>query len=326
MLLILSNKIDLHTDIVIERLHGAAIPFVRWNLEDFPASHRLVVETDGRKRIGGALSADGRQVNLEGISVVWYRRPGTPMISHEVTDATAKEFALNETTFMLRGLWSLLSDRMWVNHPHQNQRAGSKLYQLRLAQEMGFAIPPTLITNDPQAAAEFVGRYGDIAVKPIAGSFVHDSSGRMMNIYTHRLLRDAKLDLSSVAFAPTLFQAYIRKRLELRVTVVGEEIFACAIESQTSERTKDDWRRYASPHVPHHPYALPADISDKIRNFMAVSGLSFAAFDFILTPEGEYVFLEVNPNGQWYWVEDLTGLPITASLVRLFARQQEGGE
>jgi glutathione synthase/RimK-type ligase-like ATP-grasp enzyme len=327
MLLILSNKVDIHTDIVIERLHKEAIPFIRWNVEDFPTLHQLAVETNGRNgRLTGLLVVDGRRAELDNISMVWYRRPGTPVISSEIVDETAKEFAFNETHFTLRGLWFLLSDRMWVNYPHRNQIAGNKLYQLQLAQMIGFVVPPTLITNDPKSALEFIDRYGEIAVKPIGGSFIRDnSSGSIMNIYTHRLSRSEQLDFGAVKFAPTLFQAYIRKQFELRVTVVDKDIFACAIESQATERTKDDWRRYASPHVPHRPYNLPDFISDKILRFMAELGLSFAAFDFIFTPEGEYVFLEVNPNGQWYWVEELTGLPITASLVRLFKRHTGRG-
>jgi len=139
-------------------------------------------------------------------------------------------------------------------------------------------------------------------------------------IYTHKLNAVDFQKIENVKFVPVLFQEYVPKEIELRMTVIEEDVFSCAIDSQKSERTKDDWRRYDFEKVPHYSYKLPVDIENKLVDFLKNAGLKFGAFDMILTPNGEYVFLEINPNGQWYWIEKLTGMKITERLVRLFKK------
>ena len=113
-----------------------------------------------------------------------------------------------------------------------------------------------------------------------------------------------------------MFQEYVPKRIEIRATVIEREIFCAEIHSQQSERSRVDWRRYDFDNTPYFPHALPDHVRSKILQFMRRLGLLFGCIDMILTPEGEYVFLEVNQAGQWYWVELLTGLPITEYFVR----------
>lgn len=118
-------------------------------------------------------------------------------------------------------------------------------------------------------------------------------------------------DLSrQVSNCPVIIQSYIQKEFELRVTVVKDKVFACAIYSQSSERTREDWRRYDIPNTPHKIYKLPKQIEQKCVDIVKKLGLEFGCIDMIVTPGGEFIFLEINPNGQWLWIEHLTGLPI----------------
>jgi len=119
--------------------------------------------------------------------------------------------------------------------------------------------------------------------------------------------------------APILAQEYIEKKLELRITIVGQKMFTCAIHSQDSEQTRIDWRRYDFRNVKHLPYQLPEKIKQKLHKLMKIWNLSFGAIDMILTPEGKYVFLEINPNGQWLWIEQLTEMPISRVIAELLA-------
>ncbi|MBU4480422.1 MvdD family ATP-grasp ribosomal peptide maturase, partial [Patescibacteria group bacterium] len=119
--------------------------------------------------------------------------------------------------------------------------------------------------------------------------------------------------------SPVMVQSYIPKKIELRVTIVGENIFTCAIHSQNSEKTKYDWRRYDFENVKHEEYQLPVNVRGKILAFMKKCRLNFGAIDMILTPDNEYVFLEVNPSGQFGWIEKLTGMPIAKSIAELLA-------
>ena len=118
----------------------------------------------------------------------------------------------------------------------------------------------------------------------------------------------------NITATPLMAQEYIEKKLELRVTIVGQKVFACAIYSQDSERTKEDWRRYDFDNVRHEQYQLPKEVEAHLMEFMAVCNLTFGAIDMILTPSGRYVFLEINPSGQFGWIEDLTNMPISKAI------------
>ena len=118
---------------------------------------------------------------------------------------------------------------------------------------------------------------------------------------------------------PCVFQEYIPKDIEIRATVVGEQVFAAEIHSQTSQRTKHDWRRYDLENTLHKPHELPIEVRGACVGITRHYGLEFGAIDLILTPEKKYVFLEINPNGQWAWIEVLTGLPISDAIAQSLA-------
>lgn len=120
--------------------------------------------------------------------------------------------------------------------------------------------------------------------------------------------------LTSVQNTPVQFQNYIEKQTEIRVTVVDHDLFPCEIDSQSVERMKIDWRRFDFSKETHRACELDNDIKEKIFLFMDRAKLVFGAIDLIKKPNGEYVFLEINPAGQWQWVEVLTKLPISKAI------------
>jgi glutathione synthase/RimK-type ligase-like ATP-grasp enzyme len=320
MLLILSNKLDAHTDIVIKKLRELDLPFFRWNMEDLLISHILELKIDGSGVRKIKLQAEERIIDLvKNISAVWYRRPEKPNIHSDIIDSSIVEFVSRESDFILSNIWRLLEKRFWLNNPFRNKEIDNKLYQLNLATEIGLEIPPTLVTNNPNAVYGFKEEYGEIISKAVSVGHIKEGK-RLKNIYTHKLTSKDLEDLESIKFLPTLFQSCIPKKLELRITVIEDSVFSCAIESQKSSQTKDDWRRYDFDNVPHYPYEIPVAIKERLVEFLEIAGLKFGAFDMILTPDNKYVFLEVNPNGQWYWIEHLTNLPITDTLISLFAK------
>jgi glutathione synthase/RimK-type ligase-like ATP-grasp enzyme len=137
-----------------------------------------------------------------------------------------------------------------------------------------------------------------------------------------RLVRPRDLvHFQDVQLCPLVVQAYVRKTLEVRVTVVGSDVFAAEIHSQATRRTLVDWRRYDRTNTPHAVHTLPPEIAERCLGLVRAMGLAYGAIDLVLTPEGHYVFLEINPNGQYMWIEHLTGLPITDRLVRLLVER-----
>ena len=126
----------------------------------------------------------------------------------------------------------------------------------------------------------------------------------------------------SVRYVPVLFQAYVPKRVELRVTVVGQQVFAAEIHSQASHRTRHDWRRYDFFKTIYLPHELPREVERRCLQLVERLGLCYGAIDMILTPDNHYVFLEINPNGQYLWIENETGLAISDALCDLLISEE----
>ncbi len=268
------------------------------------------------------LSIGDESIYPSDVKSIWYRRPHLPKINESVSPLY-QEFVRNESSKFSLCAWSMFDyeDVLWVNHPSKLKTLEfNKPYQMFAATRVGLRTPRTLITNDAQASLNFFDEcHGEVISKLFGGTgFVQDEDNNTLVVYTHRVHRqDIENNPESMRSVPTVFQEYIPKRLELRITVVGENIFSCAIYSQDSIRTKDDWRKYDFANVKHEPFRLPKEVSEKILQFMKSLGIVFGAIDMILTPDGEYVFLEVNPSGQWGWIEVLTGLPISESIANL---------
>lgn len=317
MIVLLTHKQDSTADRVVDELHRRRVPFVRVNTEDFPARTRCSIRLPDAAPLAARLDLDGgRQLSPEQVTAVWYRRPEPSDIDPRVTDRAARRFAAQEARAALDGLLALAPQARWVNRPHANRAGEIRPAQLKAAAGEGLLIPNTLITNDSAEARAFHAEMsGAVVVKSIGPAF-HDPR-HTTRVYTSRVHEEhlAHLD-DDLAHAPVLLQEQIAKRLEIRLTLVGDQVFAAQIDSQASLVTKDDWRRdaLAAPHAVHH---LPDEIAAACLRVLSRFDLQFGTMDLILTPDGRYVFLELNPNGEWDWIEALTGLPIASALADL---------
>ena len=247
------------------------------------------------------------------VKSVWYRRPNN--FELQITDRVQKEFAERELKTFLEGLWQSMANVFWISNPLSLERARKKVYQLKVARELGFDIPDTIITNSPSTAKQFIdSQKGKAVFKPLESGFL--DYGDKNYIVPATIMTDShKGQLELVRKLPSLFQSFVEKQYDVRVTIVGSEVFAVRIDSQARAETSVDWRH--PNHVgqlPHTLIELPLAVQDKCVAMIDILGLQFAAFDFAVDLNERYVFLEVNPNGQWYWLEHLTGVPISVSI------------
>lgn len=314
MLLVITNKEDYTADHVILELHERGIPFARFNTEDFPQQVFIRWRFDGAD-VTGHIRWDSRKVALEEIDVVWLRRPKPPEPSGKLP-VRGRDFAMRESAAALAGVWRSLKCR-WVNHPDHLARARYKLRQLQVAANLGFRIPRTLVTNDPnELPAFFEENEGQVVAKTIRSPFVAREAQSGI-IYTEELTREHLKSRDLIQFSPVIFQEHVRKKMDIRITVIGDHVFATEIHSQQILESRVDWRRGDTESIPHRVHELPPDIIERIRNFLSYYGLAFAAIDMVQDVEGEYVFLEVNPNGQWAWIEGITHQPMRKAMVDL---------
>jgi glutathione synthase/RimK-type ligase-like ATP-grasp enzyme len=182
---------------------------------------------------------------------------------------------------------------------------------------MGFELPPTLITNDPDEFLDFYNQHNGNIISKLLGIAFTKHIGAKFNRYTEVVSKRNVGYAETVRYCPSIFQAYVPKKVELRITVIGEQVFAAEIHSQESHHTRYDWRRYDLYQTPHLPHDLPAEVRQLCVELTRKLGLCYGAIDMILTPDGRYVFIEINPNGQYLWIELLTELPITEALCDL---------
>ncbi|WP_431726938.1 ATP-grasp ribosomal peptide maturase [Verrucosispora sp. TAA-831] len=291
---VFTGEFDVTADAVIVELERRGVPVFRCDPGAFPSTMVLGARFGGSWT--GHLRTDRRTVDVADVACAWWRRPTPITVPAEVPHA---EWVRAEAVAGLRGVLAVLP---WLNHPDDIRAAEHKPLQLATAAQVGFSVPATLLTNDPAEARAFAQAHGPIIYKSLTIGIL----GEDKVIYA-RSVDPATLD-DGVAVTAHLFQQQVEKAHELRVTVVDGNVFTARIEAMT-EKGRADYHnlRYSAD-------TLPEAVADKVRRFLTLRRLRFAALDFVVTPDGEHVFLEANPNGQWAWIEHETGSPIAAAI------------
>lgn len=321
VVLILTEQQDYHADVIVDRLVLRGVKPYRFHTADLPLSASLNLTLNGGLWEGYFENSSGR-LNLDTVHSAWYRRPANPQLAHSGMPPEAQDFALGETLAAMRGLWRVMNC-FWVSHPARIAEASFKIEQLQTAANIGFNVPRTLVTNQPEKVAAFYEMCEQRVVYKTLWRPVVEHEDVSSAILTTPLLKEHLKTIDAVQLATCLFQEYIPKRIELRITVIGNRVFAVEIHSQSNEHTLHDWRHYDFQSIPHYPHRLPSSVEELCRKLVIEHyGLVFGAIDMIVTPRDEYVFLELNPNGQWAWLEIVTGLPLADAVADLLVAGQ----
>ncbi|WP_425399074.1 hypothetical protein [Aeoliella sp.] len=316
MLLVLTNSQDATADYLLPKLRQRGIDPIRLDTDTLVDRSIFTFDRQGpRFRLEGRWHAPGD------FHVVWYRRPERLQASH-LTGSPDGEYILDEWGEIVEGFLAHIPEEAWVNHPAHNSRASSKLEQLTTAQQLGLEIPDTLVTQDPETLRQFFHQHGGEAiVKPMASGQVRREPAEADTlVYTNQVLENDLLDLSDLSRCPTLFQALISKTSDIRITIVDSEIHAVKLLATDADgRQRCDIRRNNMNDVTYQSIALPANIQSQLQCLMQRYELRFAAIDMVVDQQGSWYFLEINPNGQWAWL-DLEGVTnIAESFARSFS-------
>ncbi|MER0481572.1 ATP-grasp ribosomal peptide maturase [Streptomyces sp. Edi2] len=309
-ILVVAAREDWPTDRVVKTLTDRGATVFRIDAADFPQEVTLAGYIGNAHGWGGRLRTSQRELDLLDVSACYFRAPNPFRLSPDMSEPE-RRFAAAQARAGFGGILTALSCR-WVNHPSAMSRAEYKPVQLAAARQAGLSIPPTLITNNPDEVRAFARDIpGPIICKPVA-SPVFIEADELKTVYTRRLTEHDLDDLGGIETTAHLFQAWADKAHEVRLTVVGERMFAAEVHA-TSQKAHDDWRSdYKS--LKYTSTEVPVDIKYKVRGLMEDLGLSFAALDFVVSPSGTWTFLEANPCGQWDWIEHATGLPIADAI------------
>jgi glutathione synthase/RimK-type ligase-like ATP-grasp enzyme len=305
VILVISHPGDPHAGAVMAELERRGEEVHLIDLSELPerASLTLDYAEPGAPRI--EWGANGRRIDLASARSVWWRRPQSPDLA-ALTDGDAYDFTANEWHEAVSGVWQLIG-APWMNPPALDEVASRKALQLRIASELGLRIPRTLMTSDPDEARAFIqGRDGEATIFKTFSC-------------THSVWRETRLvgddelaQLDAVRLAPVIFQEYVPAGADLRVTAVGGRLFPAAIDSRDTDYPVDF--RMSLGQARMEAATLPDEVHDALLALVARLGLVYGAIDLRRTPEGEHVFLEINTAGEFLFVEERTGLPITAAV------------
>jgi glutathione synthase/RimK-type ligase-like ATP-grasp enzyme len=259
-------------------------------------------------------------IYLEELTAIWYRRVRSSERPEDM-DQGVYDFCLREARSALLGL--ILSKKVkTMSPPSSIWSAEHKVLQLTTARDVGLQIPETIVTNEPGQIVEAFKRFrGKMIIKPVRSGFV-DYGTEQHAVFTSQVLEEHLQRVSDARWSPAIYQPLIPKQFDVRVTVVGSQFFIAEIDSQSDPDAAVDWRHTSNPRLPHRKAAIPGTVEKALRTLLDALQLKFAAIDLILTPAGEYVFLEVNPNGQWLWLDDFLNLGISQAVAEWLSHTQ----
>lgn len=212
-----------------------------------------------------------------------------------------REFSVWEIESALFGICGFLDNKPWVNHFKTIDIASNKPYQLMIAKKIGLTIPDTLVTNSPEKLTEFYeNNGGKIIYKPVAYNVLHGNENETGFVYTFRVTNKHLESADRIKVVPGIFQEEIKRKAELRITVVDDQFFVAKVE--VGDPNQVDWRRDSGKGIAFSKDEVSALTQKHILSFMKDIGLRYGAFDFIVRPDGTEVFLEVNPQGAYLWL------------------------
>lgn len=309
--LVVTASLDPHADAVQDALDELGVGYFRLHPRELLCDYAVEAAVGCPEPWSVVLQhRDGRSLQMPQEGLVGYFRKPQPVEPGALTaEGEAAQFAAAEGGALVRSILRM-PGVPWFPSPDRVRRASAKLPQLAAALASGLSVPKTLVTSSAEKAAAFADAQGGSVICKRVGAQPVLTSEKLV-LYTSRVTASELLGSpEAVGQAPLLLQEEIAKDHELRVVVIGDEVIACRIDSQEIEESRVDWRVVDPFDLKHEIVELPAEVTSALRSFMSAQSLDFAVIDMAVTPEGHHVFFENNPNGQWYWIELLTGFPI----------------
>jgi len=319
VILIITNKEDTHPTPVIKYLSERQVPVFRLNTEALLTDYQFHwycndQETDLYiKNIRNGLELKGSEV-----TAVWERRPELPKELLFENNSEINKLNLEEAKGFLSFLRFYLKDIFSIGSIVFDRVSASKMLQLNIVKGLGMNVPETCFSNRKEDIVRFAENYEYVVLKSIESDSVWLNDEYEYVFYAQKIKSSLLTEKPEKMFSQTIHfvQNYIEKQFELRITVVGQEIFACKIDSQLLDENKGkiDWRQGYNYGLKHELFELPQPIKNFCIKYLNKMNLNFGCFDMIVTPEHKYVFLECNPNGQWLWIEQETGMKISEAI------------
>ncbi|MGB3639978.1 MAG: MvdD family ATP-grasp ribosomal peptide maturase [Rivularia sp. (in: cyanobacteria)] len=318
VLIVTFSKDNESIPLVIEAIEAQGEKAFRFDTDRYPTEVKLDIYSGDSERI---IITDGEQkLDLSEVSSVWYRRMRYGHKIPESMDSQFRTASINECRSTVRGMIASLQgfhfDKMF-----NVDRANNKQLQLQVARQVGLLTPRTLTSNNPEAVKQFASECQEegIITKMLSSFAIYGEQGEEQVVFTNPVSEQDLENLDGLCFCPMTFQEKVPKAVELRTIIVGQNVFTAAVDSQSLDGSTYDWRKEGKALVKSwKPYELPEDVEKKLLKLLLELGLNYGAIDIIVTPDGRHVFLEVNPVGEFFWLEVYSPhFPISQAIAQL---------
>ena len=280
---------------IVEWNHLGGVGAMRWN----------------ERSAGSIRCHSGRMISLDAVDVIWWRRTNSPQsLCSSVDNAISADLIQRDCQAALMGLFTTSFVGKWISEPTATSRAENKLLQLQVAKSLGFNVPKTLVSNDPDSVREFCDSVGGaMVVKSIRGT-------PLAHLAVRQVRSNDLNDEASIRSAPAIYQELIEGNQHLRVTCFGDSAHSVLITSDSV-----DWR--ANLDIPFEHHDLDNELKDRILRCLSVMNLRMGIFDLKIRPNGTPVWFEINPQGQFLFCEGLSGAPLLKECAAFLIRESK---
>ena len=313
MILVLAEDYDIHTDKVIESIQQKGGDVLRINPERLDERlHEISYQHDYDGNLKGNLRYLNREIDVADINSVFCRNYHFIFAEEDESKSADDLLIAKELEAAFKGFCETLNCA-WTNAPWDMDACDSKVKQMQVARRIGFMVPDLLVTNQTHALLQFKSIH-NLVVKQLSNICVFEEDGvSAKSLYTHLLDDDDLKHIEDLQHSPAFFNTFIDKVYDVRVTVIGNDMYAVRIDSQKFKESKVDFRRKEGD-LNIEVIELKNTLSNRIINLMKHLKLNFAALDFAVDINDHYWFLEINSEGNWLWMEEELNLPISSSI------------
>ena len=292
-ILIISSIYDFSSDLVAQELEKRNANYFRLNKEELK-DYRLTLDIEDRSL--EIITGDQSYIVTSAVRSIYFRQPiflrNTPSSSLTIDEQLER----SQWMGFLRSL-SIFEQTNWLNPLDATYLAETKVYQLALANEIGFDIPKTLVGNHAERFDQFKNR---VIIKSLDTILLREKNDCL---FTYSTLTDtSELRDGNTFFAPLTVQDYVTPKIDIRVTIVGKNIIAIKITSE-GVGIEEDWRTHERSCLEYSQIKLPDEVENNCFELMRRLNLNFGAIDLINSGE-RYYFIEINPTGEWGWLVD----------------------
>ncbi len=318
--LLLTHSGDYYTiDRVQAAFEAAGVRAIRLNTDLFPQQVQLYQHL-GAAHTQLLIDTGAETISLADVGGVWLRKQFAARFDDNL-DPQFMQGCMRESAAAISTMYQQLWHLPWIDRPDVGRHAENKFYQLQTALQVGLTIPDTIITNKPEQVKAFYQKHQGNIITKMLTPLSQSMQGSSFFVRTTKVAAHDLEQLEGLSYSPMVFQQNIEKAYELRLVYVGGTCFAGKIDASASQTGQTDWRASQPGEVHWQPYAVPKPLAQQVTELMGKLQLHFGALDIIRTPAGGYVFLEVNPAGEWGMLERDLDYPIAATIAKVLMQR-----